>query len=848
MPQTLAEYPRLHLARKNEIAYVHRRGLRTLRWSYQQLGELAFRFARELEARGIGKGERVLLWGDNCAEWIAAFFGCMLRGAVAVPMDRIAAPGFAQRVAADVDAKLVVCSSVLSAHSGNRPFLELEMLSDYVRQRSAEPYLPQAISRDDTAQIVFTSGTTAEPRGVVLTHGNILSSVDPIEREFPKYRRSERLFHPIRFLELLPLSHVFGQTMGMFIPTLIGGTVHFQDSFKPTDIISTIKSERISVLVAVPRVAESLKNKIRSDFAALLEKNWDRAEKEHYLKRWWRFRKVRRHFGWKFWAIISGGAALDQNTEEFWRRLGYVVVQGYGLTETSSLISLNHPFKVGRRSIGKVLPGREMKLDPETGEILVRGENVARQYWQGNELKPVTGEEGWFRTGDLGALDEQGNLYFKGRSKNVIVTPAGLKVYPEDLEQALRKQPQVRDCVVVGVAKGGNAEACAVLLLNNGDSGGTAIANANQSLADFQKIRRWFVWPDEDFPRTSTQKPKLELIRRAAEAQLNGSPMLSQKTRKDRAPGNGSPAGGLEELIGNITGRQVELNPEAHLENDLNLSSLDRVELMSAIENRYQVDLGDRELSKINTVADLENLLKKNTPETKKADYPYSRWAQSWPVRMIRVAVYHAITLPYIMVMARPKIIGRERLKTFRGPALIISNHIAQIDIGFLMAALPMRLRNRLGVAMQGEQLRAMRHPPRDWFFLKRWWEQLQYAMIAMFFNVFSMPQRAKYREAFRYAGDLADHKYNVVIFPEGRRTETGDMAPFRSGIGLLATQLNLPVIPMRIDGLFPFKIAKKHYAPPHAVQVRIGGPVRFEATDDPEEIARQLQKIVQAL
>ncbi|HET9280704.1 MAG TPA: AMP-binding protein [Candidatus Angelobacter sp.] len=847
MPQTLAEYPRLHLARKDEIAYVHRRGLRTLRWSYQQLAELAFRFARELEARGIGKGERVLLWGDNCAEWIAAFFGCMLRGVVAVPMDRIAAPSFAQRVAADVDAKLVVCSSALSAHAGNRPFLELEMLNDYVRQRSAEPYLPQA-SRDDTAQIVFTSGTTAEPRGVVLTHGNILSSVDPIEREFPKYRRSERLFHPIRFLELLPLSHVFGQTMGMFIPTLIGGTVHFQDSFKPIDIISTIKTERISVLVAVPRVAESLKNKIRSDFAALIKKNWDRAEKEHYLKRWWRFRKVRRHFGWKFWAIISGGAALDQNTEEFWRRLGYVVVQGYGLTETSSLISLNHPFKVGRRSIGKVLPGREMKLDPETGEILVRGENVARQYWQGNELKPVTGEEGWFRTGDLGALDEQGNLYFKGRSKNVIVTPAGLKVYPEDLEQALRKQPQVRDCVVVGVAKGGNAEACAVLLLSNGDSGGTAIANANQSLADFQKIRRWFVWPDEDFPRTSTQKPKLELIRRAAEAQVNGGDPLAQKARKDGVPGNGSPAGGLEELIGNIAGRRVELNPEAHLENDLNLSSLDRVELMSAIENRYQVDLGDRELSKVNTVADLENLLKKTAPETKKADYPYSRWAQSWPVRMIRVGVYHAITLPYIMVMARPKIIGRERLKNFRGPALIISNHIAQIDIGFLMAALPMRLRNRLGVAMQGEQLRAMRHPPRNWFFLKRWWEQLQYALIAAFFNVFSMPQRAKYREAFRYAGDLADHKYNVVIFPEGRRTETGEMAPFRSGIGLLATQLNLPVIPMRIDGLFPFKIAKKHYAPPHAVQVRIGDPVKFDATDDPEEIAKQLQKIVQAL
>src|SRR5689334_2651360 len=843
MPQTLAEYPQLHLARKSEIAYVHRRGFRTLRWTYRQLAEMAFRFACELEARGIGKGDRVLLWGDNCAEWVGAFFGCMLRGAVAVPMDRIAAPDFAQRVMSDVDAKLAVCSSALTRHAGNRPSMELENLIELLQQHSSEPYKPAEFSRDDTAQIVFTSGTTAEPRGVVLTHGNILASVDPIEREFPKYRRSEALFHPIRFLELMPLSHVFGQFMGMFIPTLLGGTVHFQESFKPTDIIANIKRERISVLVAVPRVVESLKNKLRDDLDAYIEKNWDRAEKEHFLKRWWRFRRIRRRFGWKFWAIISGGAALDQNTEEFWRRLGYVVVQGYGLTETSSLISLNHPFKVGRRSIGKVLPGREMKLDPDTGEILVRGENVARQYWQGKGLKPVTGEEGWFRTGDLGAMDDEGNLDFKGRSKSVIVTPAGLKVYPEDLEQALRKQPQVRDVVVVGVAKGGNAEACAVLLLNNGDSGSTAVANANQTLADFQKIRRWFVWPDDDFPRTSTQKPKLELIRQAAETQLNG------KGQVESAPaGSRAVDGTLEELVSNIAGHRVELKPGAHLENDLNLSSLDRVELMAAIENRYQVDLGDREFSKVNTVSDLESLLKKSAHEAKKSDYPYSRWPQNWLVRWIRVLVYHAVTLPYIMVMARPRVIGRERLRDFRGPALIISNHIAQIDIGFLMAALPMRLRNRLGVAMQGEKLRAMRYPPKNWFLLKRWWEQLQYALTAAFFNVFSLPQRSKYRESFRFAGELADRGYSVVIFPEGRRTETGEMSPFRSGIGLLATQLNLPIIPMRIDGLFPFKIAQKHYAPPYAVQVRIGDPVKFEATDDPEEIAKKLQEIVAGL
>ena len=843
MLETLADYAQFHFSLGGETAYVYTRGFRTHRWSYGQVAELAFRFARELEHRGVGKGERVLLWGENCAEWVGAFFGCMLHGAVAVPMDQIAAPDFAQRVASDVDAKLIVCSSELAAHAGNRPHMELENLGEALAEHSAEPYAATALTRDDTAQIVFTSGTTAEPRGVVLTHGNILASVDPIQREIPKYIKYERIFHPIRFLHMLPLSHVFGQFMGIFIPPLIAGTVRFQESFKPGDVITTIKRERISVLVAVPRVMESLKGKVEEDLGPAIRPNWDIAENEKFLKRWWRFRKVHSHFGWKFWAIISGGAALDQNTEEFWRRLGYGVIQGYGLTETSSLISLNHPFKIGRRSIGKVLPGREMKLDPQTGEILVRGANVARQYWQGKELKPVLGEEGWFRTGDLGAMDAEGNLYFKGRSKNVIVTAAGLKIFPEDLEQALRKQPEVRDCVVFGMARGGNAEPCAVLLLRDGASPGAVVANANQSLADFQKIRTVLAWPEEDFPRTPTQKPKMDLIRSAAEAQLGGAPA-------EAVPASVTSSGTLQDLVESVARHKVDLRPGARLEDDLNLSSLDRVELMAAIENRYQVDLSDREFSQISTVSDLEDLLKKSAPPEKEAkiEYPYARWAQRWPITWLRLAAWYGVTWPYIMIMGRPKIFGRERLKSLNGPALIVSNHITEIDIGYLMAALPARFRNRLAVAMQGEMLRSMRHPPKEWFFLRRWREQLRYVLVSAFFNVFSLPQKAKYRESFRFAGEMADKGYNVVIFPEGRRTETGEIGPFRSGIGLLATHLNLPVVPMRIDGLYPLKVAKKHYARPGAIQVRIGNPVTFEPTADAEEIAKTLQETVASI
>lgn len=832
---SLADLIGLYKKFSDEPAFVYHRGYRTPRWTYRQTAELAFRFARELERRNIAKGDRVMLWGHNCPEWVAAFLGCMQRGAVAVPMDRIAAPDFMQRVANDVEAKLIVCSQALVESATQWPHLELETLAETVSALSAAPYEAVPLTREDTAQIVFTSGTTAEPRGVVLTHGNLLASLDPIEREIPKYLKYERIFHPIRFLNLLPLSHVFGQYMAMFIPPIIGGTVIFQDSLNPREVITAIKRERVSVLVAVPRVMESLKLRIEREFPGEMGTRFTAAENEKFLRRWLRFRKIHRRFGWKFWALISGGAALDSGTEEFWRRLGYVVIQGYGLTETSSLISLNHPFKVGRRSIGKVLPGREMKLDPETGEILVRGANVARQYWQGREMKPVVGEEGWFRTGDLGAVDAEGNLYFKGRNKNVIVTPAGLKIYPEDLEQALRQQPAVRDCVVFGIARGGNAEACAVLLLQDGASADAVVAQANQSLADFQKVRCWLAWPDEDFPRTSTQKPKLDVIRQVAESQLGGKP----------AP---AAAGTLQQIIQGIAGRPVEMRPGANLEDDLNLSSLDRVELMSAIEDRYQVDLRDREFSQVNTVADLEELVKKSAARSKPVEYPYSPWAQRWPVTWIRVFVYYLLVWPATVIMTRPRIIGREKLKNFRGSALVISNHVTYLDVGFILKALPPRLRHHLATAMAGEMLRDMRHPPREWFFLRRWSSKLRYALVTALFNVFSLPQRAAYQESFQYAGRLADQGYNVLIFPEGKRTQTGEMAEFRKGIGLLATRLNLPVIPMRIDGLFDLKQKHQRFSKPGTVQVRIGEPVMFESTDDPEEIARRLQGIVEKL
>ena len=826
---------RLHAG---ETAYIFRRGYRVQRWSYGEVLRDTYRFAHLLEARGISQGDRVLVWGENCAEWVVAFFGCLLRGAVVVPIDKIAAPDFAGRVTQQVDAKLCV-GSAQHAIPG-LAHLDLDALAEEVKHFSGDAIIAGAV-RDDIVEIVFTSGTTAEPRGVVITHGNILANLEPLERQIGEYLKYERIFHPLRFLNLLPLSHVFGQFLGIFLPQLLAGTVLFQDTLNPNEVLRTIKDERASVVVAVPRLMESLKDKIERDAEAAGRTEWFRrqmeaAKDEHFTKRWWRFRKIHSQFGWKFWAFISGGAALDVETEEFWRRLSFVVIQGYGLTETTSLISLNHPFHTGKRSIGKVLEGREMKLD-ENGEILVRGANVAAGYWQGHQLVPVLGEDGWFRTGDLGALDAGGNLYFKGRKKNVIVTREGMNVYPDDLEAVLRQQPEVRDCVVVGLEQGGNAQPVAALLLRDAAADAAAIvARANQQLAEFQQIRRWMVWPDQDFPRTPTQKPKLSVIQTAVQQQFSQTAV--------------SPAqqGGLAELITRITGRATgSLPSDAELDDDLNLSSMDRVELMSALEDRYQVDLSEANFAQVTTVGELERML--HQPQrAQQSGYRYPRWAQRWPVPWIRNFFYYLLSLPATLIMAHPHIVGRENLDGIHGPVLITCNHVTYIDVGFVLIAVPPRIRHKLAVGMLGERLWGMWRPPQTMNLFARWWQQAGYYLVVALFNVFPLPQQSGVRESFAFAGESVDRGYSVVVFPEGRRTQEGRPSPFRSGVGILAQKLNIPVVPLRIDGLFEMKMAGRKIARRGELKVMIGKPLRFAPETPADEITRRLENVTWSL
>jgi long-chain acyl-CoA synthetase len=301
--------------------------------------------------------------------------------------------------------------------------------------------------------------------------------------------------------------------------------------------------------------------------------------------------------------------------------------------------------------------------------------------------------------------------------------------------------------------------------------------------------------------------------------------------------------GGLLEKFAQGNGNSLKL------EDELKLSSLDRVELMSALEERYQVELSETSFAEAKTVADVQRLLQQ--PAAHRTEYAYPRWAQRAPARWLRLAVYYALVWPATQILGHPKIVGRENLRGVRGPVLLVSNHITRrADIGLILAALPRRFRHRLATAMGGESLQRMRRPPREWFFAKRWAYYLGYWLATALFNVFPLPQHSGFRESFRFAGESADRGYNLLVFPEGEvnNSEDGRMAAFQSGIGLLAENLRLPIIPMRLDGVWQMKRERRRLAHFGEITVHIGAPIVFPPDTPPEGIARRLESIILAL
>jgi long-chain acyl-CoA synthetase len=824
------------LARTDGEFLVYDDGYRSWSYSYAETADAARGAAARLRAAGILKGQHVVVWSENRPEWIVALWGCLLEGIVVVPIDYRASAEFLLRVAAIVDARAILVGETVGTLHTDRP---VWTLADLGRARGGAAASTVDLTADDVAEIIFTSGATAEPKGVILTHRNLLANVVPIEREVAKYRKYAKPFRPIRFLNLLPLSHMFGQAMATFVPPMLPGVVVFTRTFAPDEIVAQIYERRISVLVCVPKILEVLREhvaRVHPDAAV------PAAGKMHWTTRWWRYRHVHRMFGFKFWAMVVGAAPLDPELEAFWGRLGFLVVQGYGLTETAPIVTLNHPLHAARGAVGKPIPGVEVRIAPD-GEILVRGENVTRGYFNAPEETRAAFEDGWFHTGDIGGFDDQGRLHIRGRKKEMIVTPEGLNVFPEDVERVLNEQPGVRESAVVGAPVAGSTSerVQAVLVLHDGANVDDVVRTANAALQDHQKIRSAAVWPGRELPRTEgTRKLKRRELR----------DWLVRGRQGDARAAPGADAG--ERSVAAIIGRFAPgrtLQPTTTID-ELGLSSLERVELMMALEDTFQVTVDETQFSAATTLADLEALTRPldaagpahpvHAPEP--IDFP--SWNRSLAARALRRASLPTWILPLARIFARVDVRGLEHLRRQTGPVIFAANHQSHFDTPVILMALPPEWRYRIAPAMAKEFFKAHFYPE-QFGRSARLTNSANYYLASMFFNAFPLPQReAGTRQTLRYIGDLLGEGFSVLIFPEGRRTDAGEINRFQPGVGMIASRLAVPVVPVRLEGLDRILHQKAKFPSRGRALVRFGAPMLLTGSDYGELSARVEQAV----
>ncbi len=872
-----------------QIAIVSYPGNRRVVTTYAELAILAGRFSRMLADRGVAPGERVLLWGANSAEWVAAFFGCVLRGVIAVPLDAAGSIDFATRVIADVTPRLIVGDrehlQKLPQESAQESEAKIAF-EDFSSMLPRSPMLEpeSSLNAQTPLQILYTSGTTSTPRGIVHTHGNVLSSVEVLEREIKKYLRYERWVHPLRFLHTLPLSHVFGQFMGLWVPPLLAAQVHYEDNLVASHVMERIRRERISVAAVVPRVLELLRVHFLSSDPRM-QGRLDAVRNQRVWKKWWQMRDVHRRFGFKFWAFVSGGATLPAEVEQFWNALGFVLVQGYGMTETTALATLNHPMHPTRGSIGKPLAGREVRV-AEDGEILVRGPMLAAGTWRNGRIEPRSGE--WLHTGDLGAVDASGQMRFLGRKSDVIVAASGMNIHPEDLEQAVQAQPGVRDCVVVAWESPRGPEPSAVVILQDrAEDANLAhiLSNANRDLQEFQQIRNILRWPANEFPRNTMGK----LLRREVAA------WVSQQLRDENAPRTLTASQDpLLALLQQVTGQGLEgLDDSAGLASDLHLDSLGRMQLTMAMEEQFGVSISDAAVAGARTLGDLRTLLHPaqagegsglQTVNEKSADSkepgapqvspwrpgigktnagapsssrigwdepPYPHWPWSAPVQFLRMLFIEWKLRPLAWLLAHPRVrCDRNALPT--QPSIYVANHVTAMDVPLVLYALPHRVRAHMAVAMSAELLTAWRRR-RDAAGVGvgplRWLAPIQAFLVTALLNVFPLPAGAGLRRSFAHAGEALDRGYNVLVFPEGRRTLNGELQPFQTGISLLTQESHTQVVPVALVGLWEAAQRKglSRLRPP-GLEVRVGQPLQQQSNESHVDFSERLQHAVAEL
>jgi len=800
-----------NLKEKNKFFYF-RDKYRTTKISFEQAYELGLEFAVYLREIGINKNDKVIIKTSNHYKWTLVFLGCMFSGTVLVPIDINSEFAFDERILKKIKAKLAIYSRAevengILCQELDIARLYIEDIEETVYDFSPSEHILNEVYDEDVAEIVFTSGTTSIPKGVVLTHRNIAFNLLAAKPIFDKWKLAFKLMLNSKILTLVPLSHMYGQVIGIFVPLIIRSSIVYFNSLNPSEILKAIKQEKIWILGILPKLLSILKNHICVTYDLNNQRFMQKYKRLRNKK--WPLRAVlffglRIKLGVRFIAIISGGAELDPQTEDFFRCMTFSVFQGYGLTETAPLVALTDPTKNKQGSIGSFLEGLEIKvIDNET---YIKGENVSSGYFEDKKMTTEVFRNGWFKTGDILEVDKDGDVYFKGRKDDVIIREDGLNVYPQDIENALNNFPEIKDSAVMEIKSNNIREIHAVLLLQDRriESDSTVIKEiikqANSKLNKYQHIDSFSIWNEDDFPRTSTLKPKKNLIKEKIISELKSikEPIGTETVwTQNLDDGLGTLYTILKQLK-NV--KKDELKKEASLEKDLGFDSLDIVELSLALEEKYGIDSENIIISRNTTLNKINDLIK--NPPTEKNKLPFYKFPYSKLFIFTRT-LNQLILFPFVRILYRAKVYGRQNLSGIREPVVFVANHSSLLDAFVILYSLPLKIRAKTTTVMSIEYHFGYFFYRKGNIFRRIIEAVAFYFFVCFILNVTPLSRVYGFRQSLENIGRQIDNGWHILIFPEGSITTDGNIKEFEPGIGIILKDMSASTITIKIKGLF---------------------------------------------
>ncbi len=857
-------------------------GVEGSEYTYREmLGEIRS-IAFRLESEGIEFGDRVALIGENHPRWAICYFGILFRGAVCVPIDphgeietitnffenseaKMAFIGqefvkdyqkieenLGRKVSAVILQDEFFSNEKTPSENGFQPF------SDWAKTERPADYdqKPLPAKPEDMAVLIYTSGTTGKPKGVPLTHGNIYYETNGCQ-EVMNIAETEVV------LSVLPLFHVFAQVINLWVIASIGATVCYIKELTPEELTKAFQTKEITLLTGVPRIWYLFHKKVFDGvkaqsivvqmlFKAMLKTNYFLRTNFNVNLGKKLFKKVHDGFGGKLDITISAGSRFDEKIARDYYALGFSMIQGYGLTETSGAVTATRFEDNVVGSVGKAVNYAEIKLgetnEKGEGEVLIKGKMVFGGYYKNPEAtKEAFTEDGWFKSGDLGKLNKDGHLFIVGRSKDVIALPNGKNIHPEDLENHYLKSPYVEEMAILGVQDKSSAHAGAEKLVavivpdfaflkqekiaNSKEWVRYDLDNLGRSLPEYQRVREYII-SGEPLPRTATKKVKrFELQKQIESGELTADKQLERKavelSAEDKALLNSNVGKTVVSVLKNNSKDAEKITPEMSLELDLGLDSLSRAEVFAALEQAFSTEFEGEEAAQAFTVKDVLDLAKKHAGDIDESqelstDLNWGKIVQAKAEDVPEVqyilrdrtvfpalayAVYNGFKLFNRFFMSL-EVKGAEVFKEMERPFLICPNHQSYFDPFIITANYPFHIYKNIF------------HVGANMYFKSAF---MQWA--AKMLSVVPIDQDTQLMKAMKAGAIGLKHGKVLNIYPEGERAFDGEMSNFKKGAAILATELELPILPVAIDGVYKVWSRSSWMIRPAKVKVQFGKP-----------------------